>query len=402
MAYSSKLFTRRRAIASASALAAGAAFAAYLWWQADTGAVALTERPLIPVRTAMVEQRAEMPMLHRSPGDVRSLRSVDVRSQVDGVLNQIVAQEGMTVKAGDVLARIDDRLIVSALAQARAQHAMAAAQLRVARLDLARYRSLRKEEAVSAQVLEQQAARVSELDASARNLEAAVQTQQVLLSHTEIRSPLNGRVGIQMLHAGNVLRSAEAQVLFTIVQMDPISVEISLPQALLPRIREALAGASPVPVQAYASDGGELLAQGRLALVDNQVSTVSGTVRLKALFDNPQGRLWPGQSVVATVALQVMNDVQVVPTRAVQRGEDGRFVWRVDDATTHPVPVQVLYGTDAWTAVAGVDQGASVVVDGASRLYPGARVRAEAVDSAAGESRMAAAGKSKAGGDATR
>ncbi|MDF8360659.1 efflux RND transporter periplasmic adaptor subunit [Achromobacter anxifer] len=395
-----QLYTRPRVMATTALLAAAAAFAAYLWWPDDTGAAALAERPLIPVRTATVEQRAEVPMLHRAPADVRSLRSVDVRSQVDGVLDEVVAREGMTVGAGDVLARIDDRLIVSALAQARAQHAMAVAQLRVARLDLARYRSLRKEEAVSTQVLEQQAARVSELDASARNLEAAVQTQQVLLSHTEIRSPLNGRVGIQRLHAGNVLRTAEAQVLFTVVQMDPISVEISLPQSLLPRIREALAGTAPVPVQAYASDGGDLLAQGRLSLIDNQVSAASGTVRLKALFDNPQGRLWPGQSVVATVALQVMNDVLVVPAKAVQRGENGRFVWRVDDATTQPVPVQLRYATDEWAVVDGLAQDASVVVDGASRLYPGARVRAEAAEDASGQSRLAAAGAAKAGDDA--
>lgn len=370
--------TRPRIIASVSFLALAAAAAAYFGWPRDTGAAALAERPAVPVRIALVERRAEMPLSLRSPGDVRSVRTVDVRTQVDGVLNEITAEEGAMVQAGDVLARIDHRVIESALAQAQAQQAMAAAQLHAARLDLARYRSLRKEEAVSAQILEQQVARVDELQASTRNLEAAVQTQRVLLSHTEIRSPLNGRVGLLRLHAGNVLRSAESQVLFTVVQMDPISVEVSVPQSLLPRVREVLSGMSDVPVLAYAGDGGPLLGEGRLALVDNQVSTASGTIRLKALFDNRDGRLWPGQSVVASVQLEVMQDVLVVPARALQRGDGRMFVWRVVDGATHPRDVNVLHQTDALAVVSGLEEGAAVVVDGASRLYPGARVRTDA------------------------
>ncbi|CAB3638376.1 efflux RND transporter periplasmic adaptor subunit [Achromobacter pestifer] len=377
MMSSTQFLTRPRFIASMSFFALAVTAAAYLWWPRDTGAATAPERPAVPVRITMVERQDEMPMLLRSPGDVRSLRSVDVRTQVDGVLNEIAAEEGAMVRAGDVLARIDPRIIESELAQAQAQHGMAAAQLQVARLDLARYRSLRKEEAVSAQILEQQVARVNELQASTRNLEAAVQTQKVLLSHTEIRSPLNGRVGLLRLHAGNVLRSAESQVMFTIMQMDPIAVEVSVPQSLLPRIQDALSGMSDVPVQAYASDGGAVLGEGRLALIDNQVSTASGTIRLKALFDNPDGRLWPGQSVVASVQLQMMRGVLVVPARALQRGDGRMFVWRVQDGTAQPQDVSVLHQTDTQAVVSGVDEGASVVVDGASRLYPGARVRTE-------------------------
>nr|WP_315845031.1 efflux RND transporter periplasmic adaptor subunit [uncultured Achromobacter sp.] len=395
-----QFLTRPRIIASASFLALATAAAAYLWWPRDSGAAAPAERPAVPVRIALVERRPELPMRLRLPGDVRSLRSVDVRTQVDGVLNEIAAQEGAMVRAGDVLARIDHRVIESELVQAQAQHAMAAAQLHVARLDLARYRSLRKEEAVSTQILEQQVARVNELQASARNLEAAVQAQKVLLSHTEIRSPLEGRVGLLRLHAGNVLRAAESQVMFTIVQMDPIAVEVSVPQALLPRIQEALSGMSDVPVQAYASDGGAVLGEGRLALIDNQVSAASGTIRLKALFDNRDGRLWPGQSVVASVQLQVLQDVLVVPARALQRGDGRIFVWHVEDGMAQPREVDVQHQTDTLAVVSGVDAGAAVVVDGASRLYPGAKVRTEAAGGGTQPPGVAIAGKVVA--DATR
>lgn len=399
MLSSTQLFTRPRLIIWVPLLVLGAVLALYLARSGDAGATVAGERPAVPVRTAPVERQDELPLMLRSSGDVRPVRSVDVRTQVDGVLKEITAREGEMVRAGDTLARIDDRVIVSALAQAKAQHAMVAAQLKVARLDLARYRSLRKEEAVSLQVVEQQAARVEELQASVRNLEAAMQAQEVLLSYTDIRSPLDGRVGLIRLHAGNVLRTAESQVMFTVVQMDPITVEMSVPQALLPRIQEALSDGAKVPVQAYVSDGGALLAEGRLALLDNQVSAASGTIRLKALFDNPQGRLWLGQSVVAALRLQVMNDVLVVPARALQRGDGRMFVWRVDDGKAQATDVTVLHATDTLAAVSGLEEGVSVVVDGASRLYPGASVRAEA----AGEpsaARLAATGK--AGADAAR
>ena len=399
MLSSTQLFTRPRLVVFVPLLVLGAVLAVYLARSGDAGAAAAGERPAVPVRTAPVERQDELPLMLRSSGDVRPVRSVDVRTQVDGVLNEITAREGEMVRAGDTLARIDDRVIVSALAQAKAQHAMAAAQLKVARLDLARYRSLRKEEAVSLQVVEQQAARVEELQASVRNLEAAMQTQEVLLSYTDIRSPLDGRVGLIRLHAGNVLRTAESQVMFTVVQMDPITVEMSVPQALLPRIQEALSDGEKVPVQAYVSDGGALLAEGRLALLDNQVSAASGTIRLKALFDNPQGRLWPGQSVVAALRLQVMNDVLVVPAKALQRGDGRMFVWRVDGGKAQTADVTVLHATDTLAAVSGLEEGVSVVVDGASRLYPGASVRAEAVGEPSA-ARLAAT--DKAGADAAR
>ena len=182
--------------------------------------------------------------------------------------------------------------------------------------------------------------------------------------------------------------------------MDPIAVEVSVPQALLPRIQEALSGMSDVPVQAYASDGGAVLGEGRLALIDNQVSAASGTIRLKALFDNRDGRLWPGQSVVASVQLQVLQDVLVVPARALQRGDGRIFVWHVEDGMAQPREVDVQHQTDTLAVVSGVDAGAAVVVDGASRLYPGAKVRTEAAGGGTQPPGVAIAGKVVA--DATR
>jgi RND family efflux transporter MFP subunit len=308
---------------------------------------------------------------------VRSQRSVLIRPQVDGELLELLVREGQQVKRGDLLVRIDDRAIVAALDQAKAQLAVSVAQLKSAQLDLDRYRSLQKDHVISVQVLDQQSATVEQLAASVRTNEAAVAARQVQLSYTRIYSPTDGRVGIRNYDPGSLLRAADTVGLFYVTQLDPISVEISLPQAILPKLQALLHDASgaAAPVLAYDSDGGELLGTGHLAIIDNRVTTATGTIRVKAEFANPQGKLWPDQSVTVTVQSKLLRDALVVPQTVVQRGLDNTFVYRVKDDKAEVVNVEVAYSDNDIAVVNGVEAGDRVVLDGQSRLRPGSKVR---------------------------
>ncbi|WKC38134.1 efflux RND transporter periplasmic adaptor subunit [Ectopseudomonas chengduensis] len=352
-----------------------AAVAIY-FWPAPSAATAAVAAPAIPVRVVTVEQRS-VPVLVSALGTVRSLRSVDIRPQVDGVLVEMPVREGQLVSRGDLLARIDDRAIVAALNQAEAQLAVSQAQLASARLDLRRYQALSRSSAISAQTLDQQSALVTQLQATVRTNEASVAANQVQLSHTRIHAPNDGRVGIHNVHEGSLLRAGDAQGLFSVVQLDPISVEVALPQGMLPQLQALLAGNdhSPVPLQAYSSDGGTLLGEGRLALIDNRVSSQTGTIRLKADFANAEGRLWPDQSVAVTLRVQTLADALVIPQRALRQGIDHVLVWRVVDGSVETQAVQVLHADNEIAVINGLAAGDSVVVDGHSRLRPGTPVR---------------------------
>lgn len=360
------------------ALVAGCAvvFAGFYFWPAPSEATVATAVPAVPVRVSTVEQRS-VPVLISTLGNVRSLRSVEIRPQVDGVLVELPVKEGQFVSRGDLLARIDDRAIVAALDQAKAQRAVAQAQLASARLDLGRYQSLVKTQAISTQTLDQQSALVDQLQATVRTHEANVVANQVQLSHTRIHAPNDGWVGIHTVHEGSFLRASDALGLFSVVQLDPISVEVALPQAMLPQLQGLLAGSgdNPVPMQAYSGDGGLLLGEGQLTLIDNRVSNQTGTIRLKGDFANPDGRLWPDQSVTVSLRVQTLSDALVVPQRALRQGADQILVWRVVDGTAAPQPVQVRHSDNEIAVISGLAAGDTVVIDGYSRLRPGAAVR---------------------------
>ncbi|MBU1329804.1 MAG: efflux RND transporter periplasmic adaptor subunit [Gammaproteobacteria bacterium] len=361
-----------------SALLTGCAAVAggLYFWPSPSAATAAATVPAVPVRVSTVAQRS-VPVLISALGTVRSQRSVEIRPQVDGLLVELPVKEGQFVKRGDLLARIDDRSIVAALDQAKAQLAVAQAQLASASLDLSRYQSLVKTQAISTQTLDQQRALVAQLQATVRTEQASVAANQVQLSHTRIHAPNDGRVGIHNVHEGSFLRVSEALGLFSVVQLDPISVEVALPQVMLPQLQALLSDheSNPAPLQAYAGDGGELLGEGRLALIDNRVSSESGTIRVKADFANADGRLWPDQSVTVNLQVQTLPDALVVPQRALRQGVDQVLVWRVVDGSVAPQPVQVRHSDNEFAVVSGLAAGDTVVVDGHSRLRPGVAVR---------------------------
>lgn len=330
----------------------------------------------ITVTVTRVEQR-DVPHLARGIGNVRSLNSVTLRSQIDGILTETPFEEGQRVERGALLAKIDDRAILATLAQARADKARNLAQRHAAQLDLTRYRDLySKDKAIPRQTLDQAAALVEELEAAIAANEAAIAAAEVQLSYTRIVSPLTGRLGLRRVDPGNLVRAADTEGLVTVTQLDPIAVVFSLPQDMLPRLRTLLHGAAPVAVTAMDQDGSQVLATGRLAFIDNQIDPATGTIRLKAEFPNAEERLWPGQFVTVELAVGNSPAAMVVALKAVQLGIDGSFVYRVTGDKVEAVPVSIGYQNDDIAVIAsGLAPGDTVVLDGQSRLKPGATVR---------------------------
>ncbi|WP_347170354.1 efflux RND transporter periplasmic adaptor subunit [Pseudomonas salmasensis] len=332
----------------------------------------------IPVRVVSVTQQ-DVPRFVSGIGSVLSLHSVVIRPQIDGILTQLLVKEGQSVKAGDLLATIDDRSIRASLDQARAQLGESQAQLQVALVNLKRYKALSIDDGVSKQTYDQQQALVNQLKAMAQGNQAAIDAAQVQLSYTQIRSPVSGRVGIRNVDEGNFLRMSDTQGLFTVTQLDPIAVEFSLPQQMLPTLQGLIAAPTRATVDAYLgadTDGqtGDLLGEGHLSLIDNQISSTTGTLRAKAEFSNPTHKLWPGQLVTLKIQTALDKNALVVPPTVVQRGLDSHFVYRVSADKVEVVPVQVAYQNSAINIIKGVQAGDVLVSDGQSRLKAGAQV----------------------------
>ena len=335
-----------------------------------------THAPTVPVRVIQVVQR-DVPRYVSGIGAVLSLHSVMIRPQIDGILTQLLVKEGQSVKAGDLLATLDDRSIQASLDQANAQLGQNQAQLRVAQIDLKRYQLLSVDNGISKQTLDQQQALVNQLKATARGNQAAIAAAKVQLSYTHIHSPVTGRVGIRAVDPGNFLRVSDAQGLFSVTQIDPIAVEFSLPQQQLPTLHDLLEAKTPALVKAFIGDSEHSitpLGEGRLSLIDNQVSATTGTIKVKAQFDNPQHTLWPGQRVNVELQTGVEQNALVVPPSVVQRGLDNYFVYRVKGDGVESVPVRMVYQDTDLNIISGVNGGDTLVSDGQSRLKPGSRI----------------------------
>jgi membrane fusion protein, multidrug efflux system len=357
-------------------------------WMATRPATKKVSAPVaVPVQVIHVEQK-DVPRYVTGIGSVLSLQSVVIRTQVDGILTRLMVKEGQQVKAGDLLATIDDRAIRAALDQAKAQLSQSQAQLDVAQVDLNRYKLLTVDNSISKQQYDQQQALVNQLKATVQGNQASINASQVQLSYTQIRSPVTGRVGIRNVDEGNFLRVSDATGLFSVTQIDPVSVEFSLPQQMLPTLHDLLASPAPAKVNAYVGEGGNgtLLGEGKLTLIDNQVAATTGTIRAKAVFDNAAEKLWPGQLVNVRIQTAIDRDALKVPPQVVQRGIDQHFVYRVKDDKVEVVPVKVLYQDSDLVLITGVNANDELVSDGQSRLKNGSHievVKAGAVDTLA-------------------
>jgi RND family efflux transporter MFP subunit len=365
----------RRSQAYAGALLLVVAVLGVFLWRTVRPAARAADTDPIVVSVARVN-RSDVPLLLTAIGNVQSLNNVVLKPQVGGVLTQVLVHEGQRVTRGQLLASIDDRPLKAAENQARAILARDRANLKIAELDLKRDENLLAGEAIAGQSVDQQRALVEELKATVESDAAALQTAEVQRSYASISSPLSGRVGMRRVDPGNLVQANDVNGLFSVVQVDPISVMFSLPQQDLPRLHPLLEDPARAQVTAFDRDAGTTLATGHLTNVDNQIDPATGTIQLRAEFANPEGRLLSGQFVTVQLRTGVDRDASVVNSRAVQNGLDGTFVFRIKNGVAEVVPVKVRYVQGALTTVeTGLQPGDVVVTDGQDQLTAGTAVK---------------------------
>ncbi|MGO4872492.1 MAG: efflux RND transporter periplasmic adaptor subunit [Roseiarcus sp.] len=324
-------------------------------------------------------KRVDYPVYIDGLGQAQAYNTVTVRTRVDGQIEKIAFDEGQMVKAGDLIAQIDPRPYRAALDQAKAKQAQDQANLANAKLDLQRYATLAKQSFATQQQLDTQNALVTQLIAQIAADAAAIDATQVQLDYTTISAPITGRTGFRLVDEGNMVAAAQQTGIVTIAQLQPIAVVFTAPEDDLPRINAAMAAGAP-QVQVSTSDGAKLLATGKLTVVDNQVDVTTGTIRLKAEFENKDNALWPGLAVATRLMVDVAKDALAVPDRAVQRGPNGLFVYVVDAQNRVAVRPVAVSHEDANLAVVdkGLSDGERVVTVGQFGLEPGARVSIDA------------------------
>ena len=327
----------------------------------------------IPV-TAGVAKTDDVPVFRTGLGTVQAFNTVTVKVRVDGQLNTVAFTEGQDVKTDDLLAQIDPRAFQAALDQAKATTAKDEAQLANARLDLTRFVDLGVN--ATRQSVDTQKALVRQLEATVQADNAAVENAQVQLDYTTVKAPLSGRTGLRLVDPGNIVHATDPNGLVVITQLQPISVIFTLPQDQLQEvIKEMSTGA--LKAFATARTNGQILGEGTLALVDNQIDPNTGTVRLKATFPNANYALWPGQFVNVRLQVRTLQQVVTVPSPAIQRGPDGMYVYVIKpDSTVAMQPVTVAQMMDGSSVIqSGLDAGARIVVSGQYRLQSGSHVQ---------------------------
>jgi multidrug efflux system membrane fusion protein len=331
----------------------------------------------VPVMVAQVVQKTVPIQLH-AIGTVESYSTVSVKSQIDGKIAAVYFHEGQAVKKGDLLVQIDPQPFEAALRQAEADLARDRAQLMQASTDEKRYAYLLRQGVGSQQQYDQAHANAAALRATVMADQAAVQSAQINLGYTEIRSPIDGRTGALLLHPGNLVKANDTSgVMVVINQIKPIYVDFNLPERDLGQVRQYMNGRQLAVAASPKGNSAGRSEFGTLSFIDNTVNANTGTFELKGLFANDDERLWPGQFVDATLTLTEQPDTIVVPSQAVQTGQDGSFVFVVEhDLSAQPRPVVVGDSLDGETVIKrGLKAGETVVTDGQLRLFPGAKVK---------------------------
>ena len=324
--------------------------------------------------------RADVPVWLDGLGTVQAYNSVTVRPQIDGKLIEIDFREGQDVRIGDVLAKIDPATFRAAVDQAVAKQAQDQAQLTNARLDLVRYQKLAASAYTPVQQADTARSQVAQLEAQVRQDQAQIDTARVQLGYTTITAPIDGRIGIRQVDAGNIVHAGDSTGLVVITTLRPISVLFTLPQQNLPAVASAMKAGTPVVQarnQGASGNASALMDTGALAVLDNQVDPATGTIKLKATFPNSDLKLWPGGFVSIRLLVNTENGVTTVPPAAVQRGPRGSYLYVVGPDNTATRRDVTMGYEDGQTSIvtAGIQAGERVVIDGASRLTEGAKIR---------------------------
>ncbi len=330
----------------------------------------------VPVVVTKVT-RSSIPVYLNGLGNVSPFYTVTVKSRVDGQLMKIHFKEGDLVQEGQLLAEIDPRPFQVQLDMARATLAHDEALLANARTDLARYQQLIKTNAIPSQQLDTQTALVAQEEATTKQDHASIANAELQLTYSRITAPITGVLGLRLVDPGNIVRAGDAGGIITITQLQPISVLFFIPEDNLPQVTKKVRDGVRLPVDAYNRDGSKKLASGTLVTFDNQIDSTTGTSRLKAVFDNKDLALFPQQMVTVSILVDTLTNQLVVPNVAVQNGQQGTFVYVVDeDSRVHLQPVQVGVTTATQAdIVSGISDGDRVIIDGTDRLVEGAAVR---------------------------
>jgi|HubBroStandDraft_1064217.scaffolds.fasta_scaffold24492_3 multidrug efflux system membrane fusion protein len=354
----------------------------WYWWTHHAaqpagrgGSGKATQTPPQPVGAATID-KGDIRVILNELGTVTSLDTVTVLTQISGQLTDVAYKEGQVVKKGDFLVQIDPRPYQAALEQAQGTLAHDQGLLDQAKSDLQRYTTLGRQDSIAQQQLDDQRYLVQQYTGTVLTDQGTVDNAKLNLAYCHIISPIDGQAGLRMVDPGNYVQASSTSGLVVIAQMQPISVLFSVPEDNLPDIIQRLRGGATLSVQAYDRANTKLLATGQLSTLDNQIDTTTGTLKLRATFDNPDELLYPNQFVNARLLVNTIQNTVRVPVPAVQRGEPGTFVYVIDANNTVSVRPVKLGPTDGgYSAVtSGLQPGEKVVTDGTDRLRDGATV----------------------------
>lgn len=334
---------------------------------------------ITPVGTANVEQR-DMPLYLNGLGTVTALKTVTIRSRVEGELTNIAFTEGQMVEEGDLLAEVDPRTYQVQKEQAEGQLARDEALLKTAKLTLARYNQLFEKQIATAQQVDDQSGLVQQYAGATKADEAMIAQAELQLTYCKILAPISGRIGLRLVDKGNMVRPTDVQGLAVITQLQPIALVFTLPQDDITRVQKRMTAEGTLTVDAFDREYRNKLAGGTLKAIDNQVDPTNGTVRLKAEFDNADGSLFPNQFVNVRLLVDTQPNALVIPSAAVQRGPNGMFVYVVqEDETVELREVVVGPAEGGQTSIkSGLAVGETVVTSGLDRLRPKAKVSTKA------------------------
>jgi multidrug efflux system membrane fusion protein len=327
-------------------------------------------------------QRGDLPVYFNGLGTVTAFNTVTVHSRVDGQLNSVAFREGQFVHEGDLLAQIDPRPFQVQLEQAQGALAKDQAQRRDAEVNLERFKLLFKEGVIPQQQLDTQAALVGQFDGAITSDQSQIDNAKLQLTYSRITAPISGRIGLRLVDAGNIVHATDTNGLLVITQLQPISVIFTLPEDQLPQVNAKLRSGVQLTVEAYDRDDTAKIASGRLATIDNQIDTTTGTYKLKSIFNNEDNALFPNQFVNVHLLVDTKHNLTIVPAAAIQRGPQGTYVYAVGSDNTVKIRTVTIAQTTGNNIGLGdgLNAGDVVVIDGADKLQDGSKV----VPSAAG------------------
>ncbi|MEI8021772.1 MAG: MdtA/MuxA family multidrug efflux RND transporter periplasmic adaptor subunit [Schlesneria sp.] len=332
-------------------------------------------RPPVPVVTAIVQQK-DMDVFINGLGTVTAFKTVTIRSRVEGELVKVAFKEGQIVEEGSLLAEIDRRPFDVQLQQAQGQLARDEATLKSADFTFKRYQELILSKSITAQQVDEQRALVQQMAGAIQSDQAAVENAKLQLAYCHITAPISGRIGLRLVDQGNIVRANDPMGLAVITQLQPISLVFTIPQDDISRVQKPQNSGQPLSVDAYDRDFKIKLASGKLLAIDNQVDSTTGTVRLKAVFDNEDGMLFPNQFVNARLLVDTKRNAIVVPASAVQRGPTSVFLYVVQEDDTvdlRTVKVGLSEGSEI-SIESGLTPGEIVVTEGIDKLQPKAMI----------------------------